>query len=542
MRTHAKRGFRPQLEGIENRCLLSLAVLEIANHSTYNITFDFRWTPSSAWSTYSEAPSQGRIFWTGYSTSLAPQALYNPTTSAGSQTTVNLVQGYNQWFGTGTPPASAAKLYEFQNTATGLGLFYVPPTPIDAVVEVRNQSSYTITFDFRWTPSSAWTTYTEGPGQGEIFSTGYSPSLAPQALFNPTTSAGSETTVNLVQGYNQWFGTGTPPASAAKLYEFQNTATGLGLFYVSPTPSPNPNPGPNWSGYVAATNLTYQQANSVTAVSGSWVVPMVTGPSSGTTASCVWVGIDGDGIDGNSNVEQVGTAENVVNGRPEYFAWWEMYSIRGQPQQTITGLTVTPGDSITASVQYITSGTYAGQFYLSIVDNSRNEYFSTYETSSQTQTSLAQRSCAEWIVEATTVGGSIATLPNFGSVTFTNATAVINGVTGPINAASWQSQALNIGSNGVTYDRTSVLTNSGTSFVVTYNSSAGAAVRAGTSAAVGAESGVAVGTTPRSSKTITGPVVRGSAWTGASVVSGFRTPIRQPKRPTQGFSIDPLWN
>ena len=55
MRTHAKRGFRPQLEGIENRCLLSLAVLEIANHSTYNITFDFRWTPSSAWSTYSEA-------------------------------------------------------------------------------------------------------------------------------------------------------------------------------------------------------------------------------------------------------------------------------------------------------------------------------------------------------------------------------------------------------------------------------------------------------------------------------------------------------
>ena len=243
---------------------------------------------------------------------------------------------------------------------------------------------------------------------------------------------------------------------------------------------PEPQSRPNWSGYVAATNLTYQQANSVTAVSGSWVVPMVTGPSSGTTASCVWVGIDGDGIDGNSNVEQVGTAENVVNGRPEYFAWWEMYSIRGQPQQTITGLTVTPGDSITASVQYITSGTYAGQFYLSIVDNSRNEYFSTYETSSQTQSSLAQRSCAEWIVEATTVGGSIATLPNFGSVTFTNATAVINGVTGPINAASWQSQAMNIGSNGVTYDRTSVLTNSGTSFVVTYNSSAGAAVRAGT--------------------------------------------------------------
>ena len=59
MRTHAKRGFRPQLEGIENRCLLSLAVLEILNHSTYTITFDFRWTPSSAWSTYTENAQPG---------------------------------------------------------------------------------------------------------------------------------------------------------------------------------------------------------------------------------------------------------------------------------------------------------------------------------------------------------------------------------------------------------------------------------------------------------------------------------------------------
>ena len=139
--------------------------------------------------------------------------------------------------------------------------------------------------------------------------------------------------------------------------------------------------------------------------------------------------------------------------------------------------------------------------------------------------------------------GKITPLANFGQVTFTNASAVINGVSGPINAASWQSQAQNIGSNGVTNDdTTSVLTNSGTSFVVTYNQSAGAAVRAGTNAAAGTASGIAVETTLRSGKAIAGPVIRGSAWTGASVVSGFRTPIRQPKRPTQGFSIDPLWN
>ena len=124
-----------------------------------------------------------------------------------------------------------------------------------------------------------------------------------------------------------------------------------------------------------------------------------------------------------------------------------MYSSgKGQPEQVITGMTIEPGDSITASVQYITSGTYAGDFYLSIVDNSRaNDSFSTYESSSQTQSPLAQRTSAEWIVEAPSVGGSIAAIANFGSVTFTNASATINGVTGPINSSSWQSQAINIG-------------------------------------------------------------------------------------------------
>ena len=325
---------------------------------------------------------------------------------------------------------------------------------------------------------------------------------------------------------------GTTWANSQSATTFQNTVVG---------PAPNAVTSPNWSGYVAATSISQPKANSVTKVSGSWIVPTVTGPSTGSYYSSVWVGIDGYS---NTTVEQVGTEEDWVNGRPVYGAWWEMYSSgKGQPEQVITSMNVMPGDSITASVQYITSGAHVGQFYLSIVDNSRaNDAFSIYASSSQYQSPLAQRSCAEWIVEATSVGGSIATVPNFGSVTFTNATAVINGVSGPINAASWQSQALNIGSNGVTYDTTSVLTNSGTSFVVTYNPSAGAAVRAGTNAAAGTASGAAVGTTLRSGKTVAAPVLSGSAWTGASVVSGFRTPIGQHKRPTQGFLMDPLWN
>jgi len=122
MRTRNKRGLQPNLEGMENRCLLSTAVLEILNQSSYNITFDFRWSNSSRWTNVTERPGQGEIFWTAYSTSLTPQVLYNTTTSAFSQTTVNLVQGYNEWPGTGPPPASAATPYEFVNTPTGVEL------------------------------------------------------------------------------------------------------------------------------------------------------------------------------------------------------------------------------------------------------------------------------------------------------------------------------------------------------------------------------------------------------------------------------------
>jgi Peptidase A4 family len=294
----------------------------------------------------------------------------------------------------------------------------------------------------------------------------------------------------------------------------------------------------NWSGYAVESNFSSPAANSVSAVNGSWIVPTVTGST--TTYSSVWVGIDGYS---DSTVEQIGTEEDVINGRTMYDAWWEMYSSGiGQPEQVITGLTIKPGDSITASVVYMTSGTHAGQFYLSIVDSSRtNDSFSTYESSSQTQSPLARRNSAEWIVEAPSVGGSIATVANFGSVSFTSASATINGVSGPINSSSWQSQAIDIAVSGATYATTSVLTASGTGFVVTYNTSTGSA--AGLGGVVGARpySSSAAATSPSSKKTAS-TVVIGPAWTGASSLWTTRTPIRQLKHLAQALSIGNLVN
>ena len=233
-------------------------------------------------------------------------------------------------------------------------------------------------------------------------------------------------------------------------------------------------PGGNWSGYAAETNLSQPQPNSVTKVSGSWIVPTVTGPSTGKTYSCVWVGIDGNNKS-SGTVEQLGTEEDVNNGHPDYYAWWEMFP--AQPY-TISSMKVEPGDSITASVQYITWGAHAGQFHLSIVDKTSNHSFSKYARSSQYQSPLAaQRSSAEWIVEAP----GVPTLPlaDFGSVTFTNASAVINGVSGPINDSNWQHERMLICHTVALLDKTSVLVDLGTSFVVAYNSSAANAVSAG---------------------------------------------------------------
>ena len=215
----------------------------------------------------------------------------------------------------------------------------------------------------------------------------------------------------------------------------------------------------NWSGYVAETNLNDPQTNSVTAVAGSWVVPSVTGPQGASSYSSVWVGIDG--ANGNNTVEQVGTEQDVVDGVPIYYAWWEMYSTGAQqPQQVFTGMTVRPGDLVQASVQFISTGLFAGDFELGITDTSRpNDSFAAVASPATTQNPRPLRNSAEWIVENPKESGSVRELANFGDVTFSDAAATINGITGGINSPARQSTQLNMVSNGVTEASTSALPN-----------------------------------------------------------------------------------
>jgi len=194
----------------------------------------------------------------------------------------------------------------------------------------------------------------------------------------------------------------------------------------------------NWAGYVAAPDLTDPQpqavnTDSVTAVSGSWIVPAVT-PSTVSSASwqdcTVWVGIDGFS---DQTVEQVGTESQIYNGVASYDAWFEMY-----PAGMADEITVSPGDLITASVTYNVPG-HANQFQLSLSDVTSGQGFTVYK--SPGKSSSASMSSAEWIVEAPT-STSILPLPEFGNVAFTNATATIDSTTGPIDDPAWQMETI----------------------------------------------------------------------------------------------------
>ena len=80
--------------------------------------------------------------------------------------------------------------------------------------------------------------------------------------------------------------------------------------------------------------------------------------------SSLWVGIDGYS---SSTVEQVGTEADVVNGKATYYAWYEMYP---SDAVNISSITVNAGDSITASVAYVSN-----QFVLTISDNTDHENY-----------------------------------------------------------------------------------------------------------------------------------------------------------------------
>lgn len=160
----------------------------------------------------------------------------------------------------------------------------------------------------------------------------------------------------------------------------------------------------DWSGYVVYSdpmNPSPEMRN----VSASWIVPTVP-VSRRNTYSDVWIGIGGQF---DNSLIQTGTEQDSENGRPVYLAWYELlpdYSV------TITAVNVSAGDTITASISLIDTGT--NEWLIEIGDITNGQSFS------QRFIYISSRLSAEWIVERPTVNEALTTLADFGSVTFTD--------------------------------------------------------------------------------------------------------------------------
>lgn len=198
----------------------------------------------------------------------------------------------------------------------------------------------------------------------------------------------------------------------------------------------------NWSGYAV-------DGTGATSVSGSWTQPTVTCAKGESSWSSPWVGIDGDT---SNTVEQTGTDSDCQKGKPTYYAWYEMY-----PKNTVViPLTISPRDSITGSVQYA-----SGVFTLKLTDNTTGASFTTTQ-----QSNKAKRSSVEWIME----GPSSGLLSDFGSVTFTGASATINGQSQNLGSFAGADPISMVSNSGVTRAAPTGITG-GTAFSVDWEHS-----------------------------------------------------------------------
>ncbi len=200
----------------------------------------------------------------------------------------------------------------------------------------------------------------------------------------------------------------------------------------------------NWSGY-------YATGGTFTSVSATWTVPTVSA-SSAAGADATWVGIGGVS---STDLIQAGTDATAEGNQVVYQAWVETLP---QVSQAVP-LAVNAGDSVTTSIVEQSKGVWL----VTIKDNTTSK---TYQT---TVNYSSSESSAEWIEESPSAGRGQLPLDNFGSVNFSNATAVVNGQSETVKQAGGQAITMSNGA-GQALAQPSALGSDGESFSVTRTS------------------------------------------------------------------------
>jgi len=192
---------------------------------------------------------------------------------------------------------------------------------------------------------------------------------------------------------------------------------------ISPSVGPQPAVGnashveysSNWAGAVWDT----YPAGTFKSVTGTFTVPTPTGSSGSASA---WVGIDGDTC--GTAILQTGVDFTISGGKVSYDAWYEWYPDYAYDS---SGITISAGNVITLTVT--ATSTKAGTAVIT------NQSTGKTVTKSLTSSSALCEQNAEWIVEDYEENGSLVPFANFGTVTFSSASATTSsGSIGPSGA------------------------------------------------------------------------------------------------------------
>lgn len=197
----------------------------------------------------------------------------------------------------------------------------------------------------------------------------------------------------------------------------------------------------NWSGYVA-TNGTF------TSVTGTWVVPRVTGSKS-LAADATWVGIGGLN---RSDLIQSGTQDIVSHGSVTTVAFIELLPGAGQA----IPVSVSSGDAVTASL----TERATNQWRITFQNNTNGQAYTT------TVVYASSFASAEWIEEAPTRGHKILSLDDFGTIQFSRGLTIEGGHQATIAQSNAQPIIL-VNKSSQTLAAPSLLNSDGASFTIT---------------------------------------------------------------------------
>lgn len=203
----------------------------------------------------------------------------------------------------------------------------------------------------------------------------------------------------------------------------------------------------NWSGYITPSGV-------YTSISAAWIADKPTGNVATTSTDATWIGIGGIN---SADLIQVGTDNNVSPGG--IVSTSVFYEMLPADSVTVPGLSITPGDNISASITEISSNNWQ----ISITDITTGATFSiivTYDSSN---------SSAEWIEEDPSFdNGRQAPFDDYGQVDMADCQTINAGATDNLNEAFAQAVTM-VNSFGQAESTPSVIASNGNSFNTYYD-------------------------------------------------------------------------